>query len=218
VSHREFKDRVFGEFARVGAALASEKRLELIDLLAQAPRSVEALAREADLSTANASQHLQQLKAARLVETERQGTKVVYRLAGGDVLALWLALRAVAETRLADLPQIVHEHRPDGPELSRDDLEAVLGSKDTVVVDVRPGTEYEHGHLPGAVSLPIDSLPAAATALPRDAKIVLYCRGRYCLFADEALSILRAAGFDAVRLDGGWPEWLSEGRPIASRA
>jgi rhodanese-related sulfurtransferase/DNA-binding transcriptional ArsR family regulator len=220
VSHREFKDRIYGQFARIGTALASEKRLELLDLLGQAPRSVEALAREADLTTANASQHLQVLKAACLVETERRGTKVFYRLASDEVLGLWLALRTVAETRLADVSQIVHDHRLDGaegPELGRDELEAILGSQDTIVLDVRPDTEYTHGHLPGAVSIPIESLPAAVSDLPREARIVVYCRGRYCLFADEALSILRGAGFDVVRLEGGWPEWLSEGRPTASR-
>jgi len=216
VRHREFKDRIYGQFARVGAALGSEKRLELLDLLAQAPRSVDALAREAEMSTANASQHLQVLKSARLVESERRATKIVYRLASDEVLALWLALRTVAENRLADVPQIVRDHAVDGdtiPALDRGDLEAVMASESVLVLDVRPGAEYEHGHLPGAVSIPIGSLPDAAPGLPRDATIVVYCRGRYCLFADEALSILRDAGFDAVRLEGGWPEWLMEGRP-----
>ena len=214
--HREFKDRIYGQFARVGAALGSEKRLELLDLLAQAPRSVDALAREAEMSTANASQHLQVLKSARLVESERRATKIVYRLASDEVLALWLALRTVAENRLADVPQIVRDHAVDGdtiPALDRGDLEAVMASESVLVLDVRPGAEYENGHLPGAVSIPIGSLPDAAPGLPRDATIVVYCRGRYCLFADEALSILRDAGFDAVRLEGGWPEWLMEGRP-----
>jgi len=216
VSHREFKDRIYGQFARVGAALASEKRLELLDLLAQAPRSVDALAKEAEMTTANASQHLQVLKSARLVESERRATKVFYRLASDGVLALWLALRTVAENQLADVTQIVREHSVGGdsaPLLSRGDLEAVMGSADVLVVDVRPSAEYEYGHLAGAVSIPIDTLPDAAPDLPRDARIVVYCRGRYCLFADEALSIRRDAGFDAVRLDGGWPEWLKEGRP-----
>ena len=219
MSHREFKDRIYGQFARVGAALGSQKRLELLDLLAQAPRSVDALAREADMSTANASQHLQVLKSARLVESERRATKVVYRLASEEVLALWLALRSVAETRLADVPQIVRDHAVDGhtdPTLSSDGLEAIMASDGVLIVDVRPKAEYEHGHLPGAVSIPIGSLPEATPDLPRDARIVVYCRGRYCLFADDALSILKDAGFDAVRLEGGWPEWLMEGRPTVS--
>lgn len=217
--HRQFKDQLYGQFARVGAALGSEKRLELLDLLSQTPRSVDALAREADMSTANASQHLQVLKLARLVDSERRATKVFYRLASEEVLALWLAVRTVAETRLADVPQIVRDHSVDrerSPELSRDDLEAVMGSEGVLIVDVRPEVEYEHGHLPGAMSIPIESLPDAAPGLPRDARIVVYCRGRYCLFADEALSILRDAGFDAVRLEGGWPEWLMEGRSTVS--
>lgn len=216
MSHREFKDQIYGQFARVGAAIASEKRLELLDLLAQAPRSVDALAREADMSSANASQHLQALKSARLVESERRATKVYYRLASGEVLALWLALRTVAETRLADVPQIVRDHAVDGDGgsvMSRDELVTVMASEGVLIVDVRPDAEYEHGHLSGAVSIPIGSLRDAAPGLPRDARIVVYCRGRYCRFADEALSILRDAGFDALRLEGGWPEWLMEGRP-----
>lgn len=216
--HREFKDRIYEQFARVGAALSSEKRLELLDLLAQAPRSVDALALEADLSTANASQHLQVLKSARLVESERRATKVFYRLASEEVLALWLALRTTAESRLGDIPQIVRDHAVDGdapPAMSRDDLEGAIASDGVLIVDVRPETEYEHGHLPGAISIPIGSLPDATLDLPRDARIVVYCRGRYCLFADEALTVLRDAGFGAVRLEGGWPEWLMEGRPTA---
>jgi rhodanese-related sulfurtransferase/DNA-binding transcriptional ArsR family regulator len=218
MSHRQFKDRLYPQFARVGAALASEKRLELLDLLAQAPRHVEALATETGMSVANVSQHLQQLRNARLVETEREGTKIRYRLAGDDVLRLWLALRSVAETRLADVDQVVQAFAVAGahaPPLSRDALADHVQRGEVVLIDVRPPLEYGHGHLPGAVSVPLEELRARLDELPRDKPIVAYCRGTYCRFADEAVALLCAHGFHALRLDGGWPEWYAEGRPVA---
>jgi rhodanese-related sulfurtransferase len=220
VGHRPFKQRLYGQFARIGGALASEKRLELLDLLAQAPRHVDALAAETDMSVASVSQHLQVLRNARLVESERTGTKIVYRLASDQVLDLWLSLRSVAESRLAEIDQLVREYavkgvEPAEPALSRDELEQLLERGEIYLIDVRPPLEYEHGHLPGAVSLPVEALPAQLGSLPRDRQIVAYCRGRYCLFADEAVAILREHGFDAVRLDGGWPEWRAEGRRSA---
>src|SRR5215203_2473308 len=154
MSHRPFKDRLYPQFARVGAALASEKRLELLDLLAQAPRHVEALATETGMSVANASQHLQQLRAARLVEADREGTKVRYRLAGDDVLQLWLTLRSVAETRLADVDQVVQRFAVAGvqePPLARDALARRVADGEVVVIDVRPALEYAHGHVDGAL-------------------------------------------------------------------
>jgi rhodanese-related sulfurtransferase len=219
VGHRAFKDQVYVQFARVGAALASEKRLELLDLLAQAPRNVEALAQETEMSMANTSQHLQALRTARLVESARDGTRVIYRLASEEVLRLWLALRFVAETRLAEVGQISREFGLDGgagERIQRDELERLVSAGNAVVVDVRPVIEYAHGHLPQAVSVPLDDLPKAAAELPRDRRLVVYCRGAYCQFADEAVAILRNAGFDAVRLEGGWPEWVLEGRPKAA--
>jgi len=168
MSHRTFKDRLYPQFARIGAALASEKRLELLDLLAQAPRHVDALAAETGMSVANVSQHLQQLRHARLVETERDGTKVRYRLAGDDVLRLWLALRTVAETRLTDIDHVVHEFAVAGatePPLSRDALAAQVQRGDVVLIDVRPPLEYGHGHLPGAPT-PAAAAGARARARP----------------------------------------------------
>ena len=219
MGHRLFKERLYPQFARIGAALASEKRLELLDLLAQAPRNVEALAAETAMSVANVSQHLQALHHARLVERERAGTKIVYRLADERVLRLWLALRAVGEARLAEVDQIVREFAVEGigeaPPLGRDELERRLERGGVYLIDVRPPFEYAHGHLPGAVSLPVDQLPSRLAELPRDRPIVAYCRGRYCLFADEAVALLRQHGFEAVRLDGGWPEWCAEGRRSA---
>lgn len=217
MSHRPFKDRLYPQFARIGAALASEKRLELLDLLAQAPRHVEALATETGMSVANVSQHLQQLRNTRLVETEREGTKVRYRLAGDDVLRLWLALRGVAETRLADVEQVVRAYAvPEvtEPPLSRDALTEQVQRGAVFLIDVRPPLEYAHGHLRGAVSVPIEELQSRLDELPRDKPIVAYCRGAYCRFADEAVALLCAHGFIALRLDGGWPEWYAEGRAV----
>lgn len=219
MSHRPFKDRLYPQFARVGVALASEKRLELLDLLAQAPRHVEALAAETAMSVANVSQHLQQLRAARLVETEREGTKVRYRLAGDDVLRLWLALRTVAEARLADVDQVVRAFAVEGaddPLVGREQLARRAARGEVVLIDVRPPLEYAHGHLAGALSLPLEELAARLHELPRDRPIVAYCRGAYCLFADEAVALLREHGFEALRLEGGWPEWYAEGRAVAA--
>jgi rhodanese-related sulfurtransferase/DNA-binding transcriptional ArsR family regulator len=219
MSHRPFKDRLYPQFARIGAALASEKRLELLDLLAQAPRHVDALAAETGMSVANVSQHLQQLRNARLVEAEREGTKVHYRLAGDDVLRLWLALRGVAETRLADVDQVVRAFAltgADDPPVARDELARWAMQGGVVLIDVRPSIEYAHSHLAGALSLPLEELPERLHELPNDKPIVAYCRGTYCLFADEAVALLRQHGFNALRLDGGWPEWYVEGRAVAA--
>jgi len=220
VSHRAFKDRLYPQFARLGQALASEKRLELLDLLAQAPRHVEALARETEMSVANVSQHLQVLRNARLVETERDGTRVLYRLATDRVLTLWLTLRSVAEAQLPDVEHIVRESTVAnvlGVPLSRDVVEGMLAAGEVLLLDVRPRVEYEHGHLPGAISVPVDELPDQLGDLPRDRPIVAYCRGAYCLFADEAVALLQAHGFEAHRLEGGWPEWQAEQRATAAR-
>ena len=219
MSHRPFKQRLYPQFARVGQALASEKRLELLDLLAQAPRHVEALAEETEMSLANVSQHLQNLRRARLVETDRDGTKILYRLADEGVLRLWLALRSVAESRLAEVERITREYAVDGAgeqELPREELERLAERGEVFRSDVRPAIEYAHGHLPGAISLPVDEIPERLEELPRDRRIAAYCRGAYCLFADEAVSLLRRHGFAAQRLEGGWPEWWAEGRPISS--
>jgi rhodanese-related sulfurtransferase len=210
MAHREFKDRVYPQFARVAQALASDRRLELLDLLAQAPRHVEALAAETGMSVANVSQHLQTLRAAHLVEAARAGQKTIYCLAGVDVLRLWLALRSVAEARLPDMALIP---RPGGEAddtvIDEEELARRLQRDRALLIDVRPPLEYEDGHLPGALSFPPDQLPGRLDELPRDRPIVAYCRGAYCLFADEAVELLRSNGFDAYRLDVGWAEWLA---------
>jgi len=218
VTEASFKQQVFAEFARIGGALASERRLELVDLLAQGPRHVEALAAETGMSVANVSQHLQVLRRARLVDTERRGTRVLYRIAGEGVLQLWLALQTVATARLPEIERLSREHaipEAGGPELPRDRLEQLVDGGQGLLIDVRPEDEYRHGHLPGAVSVPLDELPRRVDELPRDRPIIAYCRGTFCQTADEAVALLRRNGFDAHRLEGGWPEWWAEGRPVA---
>jgi rhodanese-related sulfurtransferase/DNA-binding transcriptional ArsR family regulator len=213
MGHREFKDRIYAQFARIGAVLSSEKRLELIDLLAQAPRNVEALADETGMSVANTSQHLQTLKAAHLVEPERDGTRVVYRLASDAVLLLWLALRGAAEAQLLEVDQLVRDFAVEGvpsERVSRASLNASALRNGIVLLDVRPRLEYESGHIPGALTIPIDELGDRLGELPKGKEVVVYCRGSYCQFADEAVALLTSQGFKALRLDGGWSEWSAE--------
>jgi rhodanese-related sulfurtransferase len=210
MAHRDFKDRLYPEFARVSQALASERRLELVDLLAQAPRRVESLAEETGMTVANVSQHLQVLKNARLVESERRGTSVTYRLASGGVMDLWLALRAVGEERLPEIDRLRAEFTRADDEFPQLELKRLLKSGEAVLIDVRPETEFQHGHIDGAISIPIDQLDERLKELPKGKRIIAYCRGTYCLFADEAVALLRERGFNAVRLEGGWPEWSSE--------
>src|SRR5919206_4206505 len=195
MSHREFKDRLFGQFARIGKALASPRRLEMVDLLAQGERTVEEIAKETSMSVASASQHLQALKAARMVEVRHDGLYMHYRLAGEDVFRTWQAVRALAESRLYEVDGVVEDYLVD-----RDALEAVdaaesmerLSAGSVVVLDVRPEEEYRAGHIPGALSVPVDTLEAALQTLPKDREIVAYCRGPYCVFSDEAAAPLRA--------------------------
>jgi rhodanese-related sulfurtransferase len=215
--HREFKDRLFEQFARVGKALASPKRLEIVDLLAQGERPVEEIAKETAMSVASASQHLQALKAARMVEARREGLYIHYRLSDEDVFRTWQAVRALAESRLAEVDRVVEAYLED-----RDALEAVdatelmerLSDGSVVVLDVRPGEEYRAGHIPGALSVPVDTLEAALQTLPKDRELVAYCRGPYCVFSDEAVALLRARGYRARRLRQGLPDWRAAGMPV----
>jgi rhodanese-related sulfurtransferase/DNA-binding transcriptional ArsR family regulator len=215
VTHREFKDALYAQFARIGSALSSERRLEIVDLLTQAPRHVESLSAETGMSVANVSQHLQVLRQARLVESEREGTKVIYRLGDDRVLRLWLELRGVGEERLADVRALVEAHGLNDKSLDVDTARRLAREGQAVLVDVRPAHEYEHGHLPEAVSFPIEDLPRRAHELPRDRRILAYCRGAYCLFADEAVSLLRDKGYDAARLADGWLEFRAARRATA---
>jgi DNA-binding transcriptional ArsR family regulator len=219
-SHREFKDRLYGQLARVGKALASPQRLELLELLAQGERSVEALANEMGLPIANASQHLQVLREAGLVASRKQGLFVQYRLGDDSVVALSKALRTTAEQRLAELDRIVRDHfseRSEADSVSMKQLLDRLRSKRVVVLDARPALEFAAGHIAGALSFPIDELKRRLGELPKTKEIVAYCRGPYCVYADRAVELLRKSGRRASRLGHGFPEWKSAGYPIAQQ-
>ena len=211
---RLHKELLYEQFARIGRAMSSPRRLELLDLLGQAPRSVEALAGLAGMSVANASQHLQALRAARLVEASKDGLFVTYRLAGEDVQQLYLALRSLAATRLLEVEQVTREYldTPTTLEPARRGWllqQARLGR--VIVLDVRPIEEYRAGHLPAAVSIPLKELEKRLAELPPSRKIVAYCRGPYCVMAGDAVSLLRRRGFDAIRLEDGVHEWKAQG-------
>ena len=213
------KQRIYEQFARVGKALAAPARLELIDLLAQGERSVDALAREAALSIATASQHLQVLHAARLVETRREGQRIFYRLAGPAVEALWLSLRGTAEAQLAELPGVAREYLgdPDALEpIDRAELARRLDAGTVVLIDVRPAEEYAQGHIAGAISVPLDELATWAKQAPRRKQIVAYCRGPYCVYAAQAVAELRKRGRRALRLRDGVVEWRAAGYKVAT--
>ena len=211
---RSEKDALFEAIAVMGKAFASPRRLELVDLLAQAPCTVEQLARASGQSTANTSQHLQALHAAGLVTRTREGTSVRYALADDQVLALWLALRDVSVVRLAEVERAAREYLGGEVDaIGRDELIARMRSGDVVLVDVRPSEEFEAGHIDGARSIPLKELDSRLAELPADGEVVAYCRGPLCAYAHEAVRRLRAAGREARRLEEGWPEWRLANRP-----
>ncbi|MBQ0924964.1 ArsR/SmtB family transcription factor [Saccharopolyspora endophytica] len=213
---RDAKTALFDQFARVGKALGSGKRLELLDLLAQGERTVEALARAAELGLTTASAHLQTLKQANLVTTRREGTKVHYRLAGTDVAALYALTRTVASAHLPDVEAASSAYLgPDDAErVSRDELLRRAESGDVVVLDVRPREEYEAGHIPGAVSVPVEELADKLGDIPADQEVVAYCRGAYCVLAHDAVRLLTAHGRTASRLADGMLEWRLAELPV----
>jgi rhodanese-related sulfurtransferase len=216
---RETKTALFDEFARVAKAMASGRRIELLDVLANGERTVEALAGEAGLSVANTSQHLQVLRQAGLVATRREGTWIYYRLAGPGVPELWRALRTLAADRLAEIERLAAAYlggRDQLEPVTREELARRLRDGDRpVVLDVRPAAAHAAGHLPGAVSIPVGELRRRLAELPRDREVVAYCRGPYCAFAHEAVAVLREAGFSARRLEDGLPEWEAAGLTVA---
>jgi len=216
---RDFKDRIYEQFARVGKALASRRRLELLDVLCQGPRTVEELARQAGMGTPNTSQHLKVLRSARLVEAERDGVRVRYRLADEAVCDLYRSLRNLAERRLAEIDEVVAEFlgAREGMEgVDRDDLLARVDAGEVTVLDVRPPEEYEAGHIAGALSLPLEELESRLSELPRDQRVVAYCRGPYCVLAVKAVEMLRSHGFEAFRLEDGVPDWRARGGKVES--
>jgi rhodanese-related sulfurtransferase len=208
---------MYAQFARLGKALASPSRLELLDLLAQGERPVEALAQEAALSVANTSAHLQVLHRAHLVESRKEGLRVYYRLADPAVYRLWSALRQVGERQLAEIDRLVATYlreRREMEAITRDELRQRLAEGTVAVLDVRPALEYRQGHITGARSIPLDELAARLDELDPAQEVVAYCRGPYCVFADEAVALLRARGYTVSRYAEGYPEWAAAGFPI----
>jgi rhodanese-related sulfurtransferase len=219
-AHRRYKDAIYEQFSRLGKAVSAPKRLELLDLLCQGPRTVEALAGQAGLSVANASQHLKVLRAARLVDAEKKGLYVEYRLADDQVCDFFVALRGLAEARLAEVEQTTREYLE-----GRGAMEAVEGEEllrrvkdgEVTVLDVRPSEEYRAGHIPGALSIPVGELKARLEELSKDREVVAYCRGPYCVMAIEAVELLRKEGFEAHRMEQGVADWRARGWDVESQ-
>jgi rhodanese-related sulfurtransferase len=219
MADRAFKDPLYAQFARLGKALASPARLELLDLLAQGERPVEDLAHEAHLSTANASAHLQVLSRAHLAASRKVGLRVYYRLADPSVYRLWVALREAGRSQLAEIDRLVAGYLQDRQKfapISREELLARLAAGNTIVLDVRPALEYQQGHIASARSIPVDALEQRLAELDPQREVVAYCRGVYCVFADEAVALLRAHGIQAFRYEEGFPDWAAAGLPVAT--
>jgi rhodanese-related sulfurtransferase/DNA-binding CsgD family transcriptional regulator len=216
---REIKDQLYEQVARIGKAVASPKRLELIELLCQGEKSVELLASQAEISVKLASAHLRELRLARLVDTRKEGKYVVYRLATSGVADLWVCLRAQAEERLVELQVALSNLVSQGDELEGVDRKTMLkkaAAGELLVLDVRPAEEYAVAHLPHARSLPVNELKKRLAELPKDTPLVAYCRGPFCLMAKSAVDLLRKRGFQAFHLSDGVAEWRARGLPIAS--
>jgi rhodanese-related sulfurtransferase/DNA-binding transcriptional ArsR family regulator len=217
VGSRAAKEALFEALASVGKAMSSGRRAEIVDLLAQGERSVEDVAAEIGQSVANTSHHLRTLAQAGLVRTRREGTRVIYGLASDQVLQLWTVVREVAGEHVAEVDRLAQAYlgRRDGLQpITRDELARRIRRGEVTVIDVRPAAEYEAGHVEGARCVPIKDLEQRLSALPRDADLVAYCRGPYCVFADDAVRMLRRRGFEARRLEDGFPEWKRAGLPV----
>lgn len=214
---RQAKNALFDGFADVAKALGNGRRVELVDVLAQGERHVEELAIEIGQSVANTSHHLQVLAAAGLVTTRRDGNRIYYQLASDEVEQLWSVLRSVAQTHLDDLDELAADYlgnRSRLEEISRDELAQRLNDGTLVIIDVRPEAEYAAGHIRGAHSVPVDQLSEIVGGLPADIEVVAYCRGPYCVFADDAVRLLRRRRRNARRLQDGFPEWRAAQHPI----
>jgi rhodanese-related sulfurtransferase len=218
---RRFKNAIYDQFARIGKALASPHRIELVELLAQGPRTVEALAKLADMTLANTSAHLKVLRGAGLVESTKDGLFVTYRVSDPSVLDLLLATRRAAEARLAEVARITREFLSENAQLDPIDAEALrarVRGGEVTLLDVRPEEEFAAGHIPGALSVPLPALAKRMSDLPRRREVVAYCRGPYCVLAVEAVNLLRARGFKAVRLEDGVLDWSSHGMKVTAGA
>jgi rhodanese-related sulfurtransferase len=219
VDQRARKTAMYEQFARMGKALANPARLELLDLLAQGERGVEELAEAAGMKVSNTSAQLRTLAAAGLVSTRRDGVRICYRLADEEVAAFAGRVQEFAASRIAEAERAAHGYLGDVTALepvARDELFRRLRDEEVLVLDVRPAVEYAAGHIPGAVNVPHDELAARLSELPSDADIIAYCRGRYCVFAPDAVRLLRARGFSARLLAGGLPDWRLDGLPVAA--
>lgn len=212
------KKQLFTHFAQIAKAMASPNRLELLEALAQGERSVDKLAQATAMSVANTSHHLQVLREGGLVRSRKEGQQVIYRLSDDEIPQMLGCLQRVGERHLAEVELIVREHFADDEGLrpvDHQELTALLKAGEALVIDVRPPEEYEAGHIPGAVNMPLETLPRRLAEFPRRKEVVAYCRGPYCMLAVEAVKRLRKRGYRARRLEDGFPEWKSEGRPVA---
>ncbi|MGH7619882.1 MAG: ArsR/SmtB family transcription factor [Gemmatimonadaceae bacterium] len=215
--HREFKDALYTQFARIGHALSSPKRIELIDLLSQGENTVEQLAASIATPIKNTSAHLRVLRQARLVETRRDGTYVHYRLADDDVFRLLKSLEALGHSRLTDVQHVVRLYLDGHDELEPvtfKELRQLMREGDVTVVDVRPSEEFDAGHIPGALSVPVPELKRRLREIPKSKEVIAYCRGRYCVYSLEAVTLLRKHGFKARRAQEGFPDWRAAGLPL----
>ena len=217
--HREFKDALYAQFARIGHALSSPRRIELLDLLGQGEKTVELLAEQVATSIKNTSAHLRVLRQARLVETRRDGTYIYYRLADADVSSVLRAVESLGHRRLTDVQQVVQlylDGRDQLDPVTFKELRRLIRDGKVTVVDVRPAEEFRAGHLPGALSIPVPELKRRLREIPRGREVVAYCRGRYCVYSLEAVTILRAQGYRARRAEAGLPDWRAAGLPVRS--
>lgn len=217
MSDRAAKEALFDEFARVAKALSSGRRAEIVDVLANGDRSVESLAQELDLTVANVSQHLQVLRRAGLVKGRREGTYIYYGLAAPEVVTFWRSLQEIAGNRVSDVERLARAYLGDHNGLeavTKEELKKRLRNKDVFVLDVRPPEEFDAGHIPGALSMPLGELKRRLRELPKDKDIVAYCRGQYCSFAPAAVRYLTSKGYEAKLLQDGLPDWASAGLPV----
>lgn len=218
MSHRDFKDPLYEQFARIGHAVASPKRIELLDLLAQGPKTVERLAEGVATPVKNTSAHLRVLRQARLVDTRRDGTHIHYRLADEGVVPLLRALQELAHRRLAEVEKVASLYigkRDELEPVSLAELRRLMRAGGVTVIDVRPTAEYVDGHVPGALSIPVAELKRRLGEIPKRSEVVAYCRGPYCVFSADAVALLRKRGYRARRTDAGLPDWRAQGWPVA---
>jgi rhodanese-related sulfurtransferase len=217
MNKREFKDKVYEKLAKITKALSNPHRLEIIELLAQGECSVEQIASQTHISIANASQHLQVLRTSQLVEITRQGNFIYYRLANVNVFKAWQALRELGIERFSSIEKIIKDFKQTKfslKSLSMNELIAKLEKGRVTILDVRPESEYRKGHIANAVSIPIDQLAKRLNEIPKRNEIITYCRGPFCVFADEAVALLIKKGYKAIRLEKGYPDWQLEGLPV----